>query len=337
MKKELDLTILKKLNYDHRYLIDYANLISKLLYPQKCFSNKEDFEKICNDKLLGIPVLAPYNLKFFYKNDKNNFFISKKDIASKIFNTNKLNYIGLRLLTANGNKFSSNLILKKKYHSIVNEINNFNLFTIKSIQKIKKKYNKIVAFQTRNIPHFGHQVIVDYLLKKNNIVIINPILGPKKKGDLKSEHLISAWKFIISKNLKYRNRVKFLPIISNMYYAGPREASHHAMIRQNIGFDSFSIGRDHAGAENLYKPLEAINFIKKNKSKFKINIMFTEGGFFCPKCNKAVIKKHCPHIKDLINISGTDFRNHIEKKTIYKYADVKLQLYLINLKKKIFQ
>ena len=337
MKKELDLSILKKLNYNHRYLIDYANLKSNLLYPQKSFSNKIQFEKICKDKSLGIPILAPYNLKFFYKNKKNTFFISNKDIALKIFNTKNLNYIGLKLFTAGGNKFSNNLILKKKYYPFVDEINRFNLFTIKSIKKIKKKYKKVVAFQTRNIPHFGHQIIIDNLLKKNDIVVINPILGPKKKGDFKSEHLVNAWNFIISNNPNYINKVKFLPIISNMFYAGPREASHHVIIRKNIGFDSFSVGRDHAGAENLYGPLEAYKFIKKNKSKFKINIFFTEGGYFCSKCNKPVIKNQCSHNKNLVNISGKNFRNHIEMKTIYKYADFGLQSYLINLKKKIFQ
>ena len=67
-----------------------------------------------------------------------------------------------------------------------------------------------------------------------------------------------------------------------MFYAGPREASHHSIIRSNIGFNAFSVGRDHAGSENLYKPLEAVKFIQKNNKKFNIS-------FFLQKVDTIVI------------------------------------------------
>ena len=48
-----------------------------------------------------------------------------------------------------------------------------------------------------------------------------------------------------------------------MHYAGPREAIHHINLREMVGFNRFTIGRDHAGAENNYKPLDAYNIVKK--------------------------------------------------------------------------
>ena len=42
-----------------------------------------------------------------------------------------------------------------------------------------------------------------------------------------------------------------------MFYAGPREAVHHTKIREKLGFEYFSIGRDHAGANNAYDPAAA--------------------------------------------------------------------------------
>ena len=35
-----------------------------------------------------------------------------------------------------------------------------------------------------------------------------------------------------------------------MHYCGPREALHHLNLREKFGFNVFTIGRDHAGAEN---------------------------------------------------------------------------------------
>ena len=57
-----------------------------------------------------------------------------------------------------------------------------------------------------------------------------------------------------------------------MHYCGPREAIHHLNLREKLGFDIFTVGRDHAGAENVYHPQSAISLIKKitknSKSKY---------------------------------------------------------------------
>ena len=52
-----------------------------------------------------------------------------------------------------------------------------------------------------------------------------------------------------------------------MHYCGPREAIHHLNLREKFGFNIFTIGRDHAGAENVYQPQSAINLIKKKSKK----------------------------------------------------------------------
>ena len=52
--------------------------------------------------------------------------------------------------------------------------------------------------------------------------------------------------------------MSFLPIFANMFYAGPNEALHHAILRQRVGFNVFSVGRDHAGAQGAYLPSLAV-------------------------------------------------------------------------------
>ena len=55
-----------------------------------------------------------------------------------------------------------------------------------------------------------------------------------------------------------------------MYYAGPNEALHHTILRQKIGFDIFSVGRDHAGAEGAYPPSLAVEKVLESaKPKYQ--------------------------------------------------------------------
>ena len=181
--------ILSDLKLSHRSLIDYANLINKLYSPQTKFSNKKEFTYIIKKKYFGLPVIINYKNKYFNYNeskDKKIFFkIEKKEIAKDIFETNNLNYIGINLFFKN-NKFSELATPKKKYLKTIKSINSFNNLTIKNIKGLKKNKKTIASFQTRNIPHYGHQKIVDYLLTYSDVVVINPILGPKKKGDVKN-------------------------------------------------------------------------------------------------------------------------------------------------------
>ena len=58
---------------------------------------------------------------------------------------------------------------------------------IKKLKVLKKKYY-ISSFQTRNIPHYGHEKIIKSLMKKKGRVIINPLIGMKKKVTLKMKY-----------------------------------------------------------------------------------------------------------------------------------------------------
>ena len=77
-----------------------------------------------------------------------------------------------------------------------------------------------------------------------------------------------------------------------MRYLGPREAIHHAIIRQNLGFSYFIVGRDHAGVGRFYKKYESfklIDLLDCNK-KLKINILKLREPKFCKVCNKISYK-----------------------------------------------
>ncbi len=302
------------------YLISYANLKSNLFKNQKNFCDPKLLKKFYNNTFFGFPICLPKGIKYF-NYSKAKFFKIYVNIFSKmIFKTKNINYVGVKKFFRYGNIFSYNVFLKDKYkNKVLKYVENTNILK-KNIKNYKSKNKTICAMQIRNVPHYGHEAIFKFILSNFDILYLNPIYGIKKKNDFSNLQISKALKFI---KKKYKN-VEFDPIWTNFHYAGPREAFHHMILRQSIGFDNFYVGRDHAGAENLYSQTSAIRSVYKLKKKFKIRPFISKGGFYCKKCKDYVIKGSCKH-KDLINISGTKFRECMKKKFIYKHADVNIQ------------
>ena len=318
-----------------RYLIDYANLKQGLIKYQNDFLGPKEINNFIKNEKYGFPLVLPKRIKYFsYKNSKKIFTIKKKIILKKIFKIKKKNYIGLKIFFKFGNKFCYDVALKKKYIKQYNYIINFNKNLISKISKLRKK-NYTTAFQTRNIPHYGHEEIIKRLMiKKKGKVFVNPLIGMKKKGDCKNEVLKKVFNKLILNPL-YKNKLFYAPVYANMHYGGPREAIHHINLREKIGFNRFTVGRDHAGAEGVYKPLDSFKLAKKNRKKYKIDIFFQKGSYFCSKCNKIILKNDCLH-KNLNEISGTEFRRKILKKKNFLYARKSLQKYIYKLKIRLF-
>lgn len=325
-----------KLNFSDpqiRYLIDYANLKHGIIKYQNDFLDKTQLNKFIENQYYGFPLILPVGIKFFNYEKSYIFKINKKKILDKIFKTNKKNYIGSKIFFQYGNIFASNVKIKKKYLKHINEINKINQGLINKIKRIKKK-SYVSSFQTRNIPHLGHEEIIKRLMEKNGKVIINPLIGMKKKGDFQNEILQKIFKNLLS-NEDYKNKVYFKPLIANMHYAGPREAIHHINLREMVGFNRFTVGRDHAGAEKNYHPLDAYKAIIKEKKKFKIDVFLHKGSYFCKSCKKIILKTDCTH-KNFIEISGSQFRKYLLTKKYFKYARRSIQNYVYRLNNKLF-
>lgn len=329
----------KTINDEKKFLIDYANLKQNIIINQKNFADEKTLKNILDKPQLGIPLVLPANTKFFEFKKKNIFKLEKKIIQKKLFRTQNKNYTPYKNFFSFGEFFVSEPKLKLKYKKEVNKIIKINKEIIDKIKYLKKNGKTIGAFQSRNIPHLGHEQLIKKLLEKCDVVFINPVCGAKKKGDVKTEILKKAYNFLIKKH--YGEKLVFAPLYASMFYAGPREAIHHLLLRQSLGFDYFIVGRDHAGAENNYKDLAAINMIKKYNKKFQIKVILCKGAYFCNKCDDIVVvsdnkKSHNCDLKNLTGISGTNFRSHILSKKIFKYARPDLQRYIHNLKGRIF-
>ena len=308
------------------YIISYANILSGLFKHQTNFLDYSDLKKFYNDPKKGVPLCLPKNIKYFDYSNAVYFKINKSEFSKKIFSTTNLKYVGNKKYFRYGNIFASNVVVKKKYYPKLKIYLKKILELKKKIQYLNLKSKSICSMQIRNVPHFGHEAIFKFLIDKFDFLVLNPIFGIKKKNDFSDKVISKSMKFI---EKKYK-KIKFLPIISNFHYAGPREALHHMNLREGLGFKNFYIGRDHAGAENNFKSLDAIKIVNKFKNNFYIKPVTSLGGYYCKSCKKYLIKGNCGH-KILLNISGTELRKALREKKLYSHADKKLQLIINKL------
>lgn len=177
----------------------------------------------------------------------------------------------------------------------------------------RRGWKRIVAFQTRNIPHRGHEFLQKTALKEVDGLFIQPVIGEKKIGDFKDEYILIAYEILINKYYpKDRVFLGILPL--KMRYAGPREAIFHALIRKNFGCTHFIVGRDHAGVGNFYGPFDAQNiFDEFTKDEIGITILKYPEIVYNPKKKIHLFLDHCPP-QERISFSGTKLREQIKFK-----------------------
>lgn len=171
----------------------------------------------------------------------------------------------------------------------------------------EKGWKTIVAFQTRNTPHLGHEYVQKTALSIVDGLFINPLIGKKKSGDFRDEVILDSYK-VLMKNYYPEAHAHMSVLHTEMRYGGPKEAIHHAIMRQNFGCTHFIVGRDHAGVGDYYGPFDA-HVIFDDYPDLKIQPIFFRSFFFCKKCNSISNDKVCPHSgDDIINFAGKKIR-----------------------------
>jgi len=172
-------------------------------------------------------------------------------------------------------------------------------------------WKTICAFQTRNPPHVAHEMLQKATIAIRDGVFVNPIIGKKKSGDFVDDVIIKCYETMI-KNYYPENKCKLGTLHTEMKYAGPKEAIHHAIMRQNYGCTHIIIGRDHAGVGKFYDPFAAQK-IFDDYPELEISPIFFPAFFYCKKCLTYTNPKACPHgDEDKEQISGTNLRGLIK-------------------------
>jgi sulfate adenylyltransferase len=180
----------------------------------------------------------------------------------------------------------------------------------------EKGWETVCAFQTRNVPHRGHEDLQKTVLRLVDGLMIQPVIGRKKAGDFKDHLIVAAYEKLIE---VYFNRehvvLTILPL--EMRYAGPKEAVMHAIMRKNYGCTHIIIGRDHAGVGNYYHPEAAIN-VFKDYPDIGIEPISIRGDFFYDtksgqiESDRTIATPESAHIP----FSGTKIRKMITEHTL---------------------
>jgi len=323
---------MSKLILSQNQFSDLLNLTNNVFYPLKNFVTENEFELIVNKskykkKFYPFPIFFGITeniykkiqftkkLHFYYKNKivatviRPIFFnVDKKNFGNKIFGKNYNRHPYFKKFDTGNFKFISFKILK--LYKI-----NINQTKFISPQEFKNSINdnkikNISAFHTRNVPHKAHQWIHNFLLKKSDMLLIQPLIGQYKKGEYKDSIIIKTNK-IISKT--YKKKVRVIPFFSYPRYGGAKEAALHAIVRKNYGCSTFWVGRDHAGIGKFFSKYESQDFSKKNERKIGLKIISEKEPYYCKKHLRVLNNCKCKKNYKIL-ISGTKIRELILKK-----------------------
>jgi len=247
-----------------------------------------------------------------YINVDEYFQYDTKIISDFIFNPKHDDHPGVHRFLNRSHHFVAGEVFMAK---TTNSLDGY-CFSPKETRSIikKRKYTSVVGFQTRNVPHLAHEYLQRLALEMCDALFIQPIIGWKKADDYHPNIVMSAYQYL-KDNFYPKEKIILSGLQLGMYYAGPKEAILHAIIRQNYGCTHFIVGRDHAGVGNHYEKYEAHKLAEEVQPYLDINIIKMKGPDYCKKCRLVVTNNTCAH-SDIYHqeISGTNIRNLLMQK-----------------------
>jgi sulfate adenylyltransferase len=312
---------------------EVENITTGVFSPLEGFLGRKDFEsvlskgRLINDVPWTIPiVLDVTEEKVAQLKDKAILYFNhqplallhvegiygydKELMAQQVYKTTNENHPGIQKIKAMGEKLVGGRL--DQLNPVPAPFPKYKL-TPKETRVLfqLKNWRTVVGFQTRNVPHVGHEYVQKTGLTFVDGLFINPVIGKKKPGDFKDEVIIATYETLM-KSYYLKDTAVLATLQMEMRYAGPREAIHHAIIRKNFGCTHFIVGRDHAGVGDFYPPYAAQDIFQEYPD-IRIVPLFFRSFFYCRKCGSVVNEKICPHGGgDKVTFSGTKLRKILQ-------------------------
>lgn len=333
------------LTIDQSKEIDIYNIAAGAYSPLKGFAYKEEFESITkklhlpDGTLWSIPIIFDITWEEAKKIQSSNaktvelidstwihraslrgvevYQFDKKAYCASVFGTSDNAHPGVQKVEKMGDFLIGwDIEVLGWWKVSFDDVDSVDILSPYELRALfaEKWFQTIVAFQTRNVPHRGHEYIQKCGLENVDALLIHPVIGEKKSGDFQNHVILWSYKILAQKYYNpERVIISCLPWV--MRYAWPKEAILHAIIRQNFWCSHFIVGRDHAWVGNYYGTYDAQKiFDTLERGDLGITILRYENAAYCPQVKWVVTDKTSPSPNaERIFISGTKFRSMLSE------------------------
>jgi sulfate adenylyltransferase len=313
---------------------DIENIADGIFSPLDGFVGEDDFESIVkkgrlrNGLAWTLPIILDIseeeagrikdggqialttdnNEKFAILHVEEVYSFDKIACAKSIYQTDDTKHPGVEKMINLKNRLVGGKIDVVKRIEQQSPLRKYRMTPAQTRTEISRKgWKSVVGFQTRNVPHVAHEMLQKAALNLYDGLLVNPLIGRKKQGDFKDELILSTYLTLLDRYYP-KEMVMFVTLHTDMRYAGPKEAIHHAIMRKNFGCSHFIVGRDHAGVGNYYHPFAA-HEIFKDYPDLEIEPLFFPAFYYCKRCLMYSNERNCPHGSEFREeLSGTNMR-----------------------------
>jgi sulfate adenylyltransferase len=251
---------------------------------------------------------------------------NKQKIAQAVLGTTEEKHPGVIMLTGWKSHFiagSIQLVNQPKFQPPFDRF----WYTPLQLRTIfeEKGWERVVAHQTRNVPHTGHEWLMkgawfsaneDLPVERLKTgILVSCIIGSKRIGDYIDEAILLGQQQLNDSDYFNQNIHMVSFVLWDMRYAGPKEALLHAIIRSNLGCTHHMFGRDHAGVGSYYDPYDAHRiFGQIPEGSLNIKPVRILEWWYCPICGEVTYSGLCGHVKERQPFSGSMIRSIIQDK-----------------------
>jgi sulfate adenylyltransferase len=183
-------------------------------------------------------------------------------------------------------------------------------------QFVRMGWLRVVAFQTRNPMHRAHHELTLRAARQVEAnVLIHPVVGMTKPGDLDHYTRVHCYRAILSRYPQQTVKLSLLPLAMRM--AGPREALWHGIIRKNYGCSHFIVGRDHAGpgednnGNGFYEPYAAQELFRRHEDELGVRMVPFKTMVYVEDEDAYMPQAEVPEGARVLSISGNELRRRL--------------------------
>lgn len=187
-------------------------------------------------------------------------------------------------------------------------------------QQTRAEFNElgnsnVVAFQTRNPLHRGHEEICRRAINdREATLLLHPSVGLTREGDVDAFTRVRCYEALIDNYFEKKGALLALVPLA-MRMAGPREAVWHMLIRRNYGANHFIVGRDHASpgkASNgkpFYGSKAAQELALRCSDELGVKVLPYDEIGYLPNENRYAEISEIEQDATLFSMSGTKLRD----------------------------